>query len=336
MSRGFHARTDQEIESLADAAEAAGMCIDASGNPRLAKLLARRAKKGLYVEAYPTAYVRAETWKCLTYCERARMVVMTVARRHPNWVFCLESAAVFHGLQVSRVNWAVIHVLAKKGDHTKDTAHVIHHVLLDTRTIEIDGVHATTLWQTTVSYLAERDFAHGLAVADSALKLTGAQVPDLYAHIDAELSDEASRVIARATAQWSDPKSDNGGESYARGIMLNLGFERPELQVHFTDPADPSVDYYADFLWHVKGGVIVAEMDGKGKYLDERMTAGKGAFEVMQDERIRESRITFQCKGIIRFRFREVDDPDGFRGMLLAYGIPMRGQIGTAGTLSAA
>ena len=60
--------------------------------------------------------------------------------------------------------------------------------------------------------------------------------------------------------------SENGGESFARGTMIDLGFMVPELQHEFVAP-NSRVKYRCDFLWRVSGGgLIVGELDGYDKY----------------------------------------------------------------------
>ena len=38
---------------------------------------------------------------------------------------------------------------------------------------------------------------------------------------------------------YADGRSENGGESIVRGIMIDLGFALPELQVEIEDPLCP-------------------------------------------------------------------------------------------------
>lgn len=60
--------------------------------------------------------------------------------------------------------------------------------------------------------------------------------------------------------------SENGGESFARGTMIDLGFMVPELQHEFV-ATNSRVKYRCDFLWRVSGGgLIVGELDGYDKY----------------------------------------------------------------------
>ena len=71
---------------------------------------------------------------------------------------------------------------------------------------------------------------------------------------------------------YANTKSENGGESLARAIMLELGFVEPELQHEFPNPNYPQSPYRADFMWKVNGKIIVGEFDGTDKYLIEDRT----------------------------------------------------------------
>ena len=67
--------------------------------------------------------------------------------------------------------------------------------------------------------------------------------------------------------------SENGGESFARGTMIELGFMVPELQHEFVAP-NSGIKYRCDFLWRLPGGVlIVGELDGYDKYFVDSTNA---------------------------------------------------------------
>ena len=70
----------------------------------------------------------------------------------------------------------------------------------------------------------------------------------------------------RRLCLFKNGASENGGESFARGTMIDLGFMVPELQHEFVVP-NSRVKYRCDFLWRVSGGgLIVGELDGYDKY----------------------------------------------------------------------
>lgn len=328
--RGLGIAASEYVERLADAAEAEELCIDASKDHRLHRLMERRVKRGGYVMPFPLAYVRASTWKRMPFTRRSRFVVRTVARRHPGWVFCLDSAAVLHGLEVSGVDPGVVHVVTSREAHTKSSPHVVRHLMDTPDIVSCNGVLATSLWQTAVTYMAWNDFRHGLVVADSVLKAAGANVNELRDRIRQERLGPLERERALCCAGWADPRSDNGGESFSRATMILLNFEVPELQVPFDDEIRPGKKHYADFCWRTDSGIVIGELDGFDKYDNEDMTQGRSVVRVMADERIRESHLTLSAARIMRFRFSDAEDMEPLRQLMEKFGIPHRMPIPVA------
>ena len=78
-------------------------------------------------------------------------------------------------------------------------------------------------------------------------------------------SNADSLFKLRRLCCFANGLSENGGESFARGTMIDLGFMVPELQHEFVAP-NSGVKYRCDFLWQLPGGgLIVGELDGYGK-----------------------------------------------------------------------
>lgn len=66
----------------------------------------------------------------------------------------------------------------------------------------------------------------------------------------------------------ADGRSENGGESVVRAIILELGFAEPDLQVEIEDPLNPGTYKRVDYYWLLEDGrAIVGELDGFEKYL---------------------------------------------------------------------
>ena len=125
---------------------------------------------------------------------------------------------------------------------------------------------------------------------------------------------------------WSDPRSENGGESIARGRMLLLGYARPELQVEVPRVVEEGRPYRADFCWvRADGLVILGELDGRGKYVERELMGGRGIDEVLSDENIRGSRFSLYDVSLMRFRFGVTERPAEFAALLDEYGVPKRG-----------
>lgn len=122
---------------------------------------------------------------------------------------------------------------------------------------------------------------------------------------------------------FANPLSENGGESYARAVMIEEGFQVPTLQVELPDPISPSGTYRVDFLWRLPDGSYVAgEFDGLRKYNDPRYRGGRSANEVLIAERERESHLNALGLPVMRFKFADVLDRRRFVRLLEQFGIP--------------
>lgn len=112
-----------------------------------------------------------------------------------------------------------------------------------------------------------------------------------------------------------------------RGIMIDLGFALPELQVEIEDPLCPGVMKRVDYLWRRGDGkVIIAELDGMGKYQPQK-SGGAGSLDhavsVLAAERRRESRINLTGATVVRFSLAEALDEGYFFRLLSEAGVPM-------------
>lgn len=123
-------------------------------------------------------------------------------------------------------------------------------------------------------------------------------------------------------ASYADARSQSGGESIARGVMIQEGFVVPELQVAFPDVLEPWRTFCVDGAWILEDGTkLVWEFDGKDKYT--RFAGEHGdAVERMMHERQRESRLTAVCDAVIRFDYRTLMTPGALARLLDAYGVP--------------
>lgn len=124
------------------------------------------------------------------------------------------------------------------------------------------------------------------------------------------------------TLRWANPLSENGGESYARAIMLENGVAEPVLQVEFPDRFNPGAIFRIDYFWELLNKIDVGgELDGLEKTVDEDMLGGKTAAEVLRRERERESRLSVDLQ-IARFTFPEVRAVSPLINVLDAFGVP--------------
>ncbi|MFU0574287.1 AMP-dependent synthetase [Gardnerella vaginalis] len=145
--------------------------------------------------------------------------------------------------------------------------------------------------------------------------------------------------------------SENGGESFARGTMIDLGFMVPELQHEFVAP-NSRVKYRCDFLWRVSGGgLIVGELDGYDKYFVDstNSTHANINFNSSSDTQMlrnsynqtainrnidrqaeRESVLFRECgvSKIVRFNFADVVGVKNLERKLVEAGVPRIMRVG--------
>ena len=112
-----------------------------------------------------------------------------------------------------------------------------------------------------------------------------------------------------------------------RGIMIDLGFALPELQVEIEDSLCPGAMKRVDYLWRrCDGKVIIAELDGMGKYQPQKPGGGGGldhAVSVLAAERRREARINLTGATVVRFSLTEALGEHYLFRHLSEAGVPM-------------
>lgn len=145
--------------------------------------------------------------------------------------------------------------------------------------------------------------------------------------------------------------SENGGESFARGTMIDLGFMVPELQHEFVAP-NSRVKYRCNFLWRVSGGgLIVGELDGYDKYFVDstnsthaninfnssfdtqmlRNSYNQAAINRNIDRQAERESVLFRECGvskIVRFNFADVVGVKNLERKLVEAGVPRIMRVG--------
>ncbi|WP_336625071.1 MULTISPECIES: hypothetical protein [unclassified Microbacterium] len=242
-----------------------------AGDPTL-----HRVRPGVYADKI--AWARLAPWD--RYLARVHAVALT----WDNPVFMLESAAVLRGQPVFREP-ADIHLLSRTA-HSYRRGDVVVHASADTRElVTAQGLIATGLIDTTVDLVRVLPPAHGLAVADAALRSLGLSCDELELDARARLQryERGLRRVAWV-AERATGAAESTGESVSRAVIEWLGYEPPELQVtfHYEDVTDR-----VDFFWRRQR--IVGESDGYGKYDGADTEASKARFirEKKREDRLR-------------------------------------------------
>lgn len=283
-----------------------------------------RVRAGELVEPYRGIYARRKWWEACGLLEQRRVVLRTLSKLHPDWVFSHASAALMHGFLESSRMLRVVEVATTKSSHVPSSAQCRRRAMVGVRPVMVDGVHVTVLDRTIVDCARHYDFPEGLVMVDSALRCGAIDRQKLERTVREFRGwgkGRAARVLRYATGA-----TDNGGESFAYGVMVEMGFVPPLVQQTIVDPLDPARKYRVDFLWSFPGGrVVVGELDGMVKYTDRQMMPEGDVRKALLREKIREERLRMAVSDVVRFSFVDVLDKKALWRKLRGAGIPFAG-----------
>lgn len=311
--------TNQIIESLLDEAEAKRECLTCPSGESVQRALRRRVPAQI-VSPVRGFFVRATYWESLDRTEQALHIARSYSRLHPAWVFCGPTAAAAHGLEVPRTLLKRTYVASQM----RSVRGPLVRVDSDLSDACVSaGIPVTGVLTSTVDCLRFGTFPEALAVADSALRVIGISRSAFQGEVRARLWKKRGAAEARRVASYASALSENGGESYARGVMIEEGFQIPRLQVEIPDPLEGGKMYRVDYLWGDElHPLVIGELDGRDKLADPRMRHGLSMEAVLRNERTRESRLSLTGARIMRFTFADVLNRARFVHMLETFGVP--------------
>ena len=286
-----------------------------------AKQIERRAAAGSLVTVMPGLYARPEYWSELKFRQRYLHRVRALAQKHPDWTFCAYTAAAIYGLSVSYANLTHIHITAMPTQTTTPGSKIVRHRYARRSKASQMGIAVTDIDQTITDCLVDASFVEGLIIADSVLHEQLMSKEHLVEAINKLGSGRRGIATARQVARHADGLSESGGESKARALMIERGWQIPELQVELFDPLEPGRPYRVDYLWRVGDRLIIGEFDG---FVKSEKAADEGKLAKAQfDERQRESRLSLfdNCK-IVRLCWDDLKDPTKLDRKLKVAGVP--------------
>lgn len=286
-----------------------------------AKQIERRVEAGSLEVVMPGLYARPEYWSELKFRQHYLHRVRALAQKHPDWTFCSYTAAVIYGLSVSYANLTHIHIAVAPAQSTTPGSQVIRHrYAYRTRASQMD-IAVTDIDQTIADCLVDASFVEGLIIADSALHEQLLSKEHLIEAVNKLGLNRRGVVTARRVARCADGLSESGGESKARALMIERGWQVPELQVELFDPVEPGRPHRVDYLWRVGDRLIIGEFDG---FVKSEQAAEEGKLAKAQfDERQRESRLSMldNCK-IVRLCWDDLKDLTKLDRKLKVAGVP--------------
>ncbi|MBT1169864.1 hypothetical protein JS536_01625 [Bifidobacterium sp. SO4] len=308
------------VTALLRAAERECRC--AYGSDRAQRMaLKRRECAGELISPYRGLYSAQTYWHNLGTEQRSLHVIRALACKHPQWVFAELSAVCLYGLQHANALHDGTVCIASSGGvggHDEPRLRRFYMNRVPKRTCK--GIFVTSPERTLID-CAERPFVQALAIYDSALRIGLTTVNAIgSAAVQAVCDQQAVSRLLR----YADSRSENGGESLMRGIMIDQDFAVPLLQREFENPYNRSMPYRADFCWKLADGrIIVAEYDGMAKYADVS-NPNRASFQAkMEYERRREQDLKSQgVTVIVHVVFEELMSPSKLENKLINAGVP--------------
>lgn len=286
------------------------------------KAVSRRVHAGTIQRVYRGLYARKQYWDALNPHERVRHIVRSLALQHPNWIFCGPTAAIMYGLDCSYRFLLPICIVAKPGVHVRNTPQLAHYAMAYPETTAIGGVTVTAPLRTLFDCATRLPLRFSLAILDSALRKQIVEQPTLAAYPHT-VKYARNRQAALRAFSLADARSENGGESEARGVLTEIGYPVHDLQITFPCLTHPSRNHRVDFLWVREDGTKVAgEFDGVRKYVDPDMTSRQDIRAVVMQEREREHCLEQQKVDVVRMFYDELNRPNQLAAKLEAKRVP--------------
>lgn len=319
-------KTHKAVASLISAAQNELRCVY-SRNEAEQTALRRRAQSGELLKVYdgiPSLYANTAYWDGLTPPERTLHIARALAQEHPQWVFGGLVAVSAYGFEHQ---WHLHDdcITIVTSDHGSRQCHQrLRHVYMPDMNnpkthYEASGLSLISPARTLVEAAIDLDFRFALPIFDSALA-KGITKEEIAADCVQWRIDYA-RVFR--LLRYANERSENGGESLARGTIIEDRFLTPRIQVTVTDP-QTNTEHRVDFVWKLDDGrVIVAEYDDTQKYVDPAMTDNRSIQEVVAKERARDEGLKRAgATEIVHFTYADVIERTPLRVKLLKARVP--------------
>lgn len=264
------------------------------------ELRSHLAVGGPWVVVRRGVYVAAGSWEergtAGQWALRDRAVHLSVGFEH---LMSHDSAARALGIPIMAPRTQLNH-LVRPGVWGSRTEHGVKHHLARTMpaATEVDGLRVVDRARTALDLAREHGFVTGVAAADHVLR-AGVTPEQLRAELDA-ITCWPHATRARAAVEHADPGAEDGGETFARLLVRELGRGAPQTQF----PLQTSRGLvWVDLIL----GRHVFEFDGQVKYrpADRGGVAHRPPEQVVWDEKLRERAISSLHLGVSRIVFAD-------------------------------
>lgn len=270
-------------------------------------MLRTELARGSIVRLRRGVYAHTALWQQLSPTERYQAFVIGVARGAPQRpVLSHSSAAALLGLPRVEPWPGVVHELVERGGggHSRPGRQQHSLGLNAEDIISRDGLLLTTLERTLVDLAASSSTFSAVAAIDAALHM-GRRFGAPAMITKGALLEVWERMLpfrgsirAKELLEFGDGLSGSVNESNSRVTMARLGLPAPELQrVWLIDGAEYDTDFYFPSV------DAIGEADGRGKYVDPMMLAGRTPAEAVYDEKIREDALRRRARAFTRWDY---------------------------------
>lgn len=325
-------RRNKDLDRRLDEAQRQRLCVwgrDASQR----RTLARRANAGELQCVYKGMFARPEYWRLLDAAEQYRHIIRSLSSKHPRWVFCEMTAAAFYGFNESTRHMRNVNIAVTRSTYRRDYELMRHHYMSDIQYEVVDGVRVTPLLRTVFDCMRHLEFPDALAIGEAVARKGLASKRVLRDYFQRMLGDGKQGAVK--ALEYVTGQTENGGEAFSLGVMLEEGFAMPLLQEEVVYPLDLAHRYRVDFSWHTADGrFIVAELDGRVKYRSSSMLHEGDLSATVIAEKEREERIRMIVDDMVRFSFREAMERTLLVRKLERAGVPRLGLSGRQHRLS--
>ena len=302
-------------------------------DPSLRRSIHRAVARGDLVRLVRGSFIARSVLKDMRPWEVELLRVVTAAQhgrvRQP---ICGLSAARVWGVPILEDDHSpLVHALGWHQHAARRTSDVQYWATTDTRALVVvrNGVLVTDLARTIAEMGARAPFARAVAAIDWAVRVRcrpGEPVTSIDEIRNA--ADALGLVRGRARLEralsFADGRAESPGESWARVLFHELGFEAPELQHEYQMPDGRR--FRTDFRW---GSVRVAgEFDGEIKYRAGEARGGRSVEQVVIDEKAREDAVRSTGDGMLRCVWADLRDSRRLRQRAETAGVPRRAQNG--------
>ena len=258
----------------------------------------RMVRTGEVIRVRRNAYVLADYWALARPEERLALRVRAVMRSREGAVASHQSALALHGLPLFGVPLGSVDLLGSV-QRTRSTGCLrVHPNALAPEPLVADGYRCVSIPEAIAQVALRSGVVPAVVSLDAALHAGRCSIREVAASLAAHSRRPVDRRIASAVLAHADGRSESVGESRARMIFVDQGFEViPQFEIRDDEGGLAGrVDLLVDG--------VAFECDGAVKY------AGAEGRAALIAEKRREDRIRELGYRFVRAMTSDLDRPD--------------------------